>query len=426
MRISVLGTTQALQGDGTPVALGGARLRALLTVLAIRPGRAVPVGRIVAEVWAGDPPADAPGAVQALVGRLRRALGRDAVASAEGGGYLLCAEADDVDLHRFDRLAGDGARALGQGDAAKAAGLLDEALGLWRGPVLADLPDRAAPAARWEARRLDARRTRLTAALDLGSAAEALPELTALCADHPIDEPLQALRLRALAVTGRPAEALAAYDVFRRRLAARLGTDPGPALRALHRELLAPDCVTAPAQPPTDPDPTGLLRGAPGSGLPGPGAAASGTGASGPAGQAPGVPVASGASGVLGSTDPAPVAPAPAAQASDALRSSDQAPGTPAPGVPGGVLPAAGHPIPGTPAPGGVLPAAGHPIPGTPAPGGVLPAAGHPAPGTPAPGGVLPAAGHPAPSTPSPPPPPCACSPNAAPPPAPASTPTTT
>ncbi|MQS99149.1 AfsR/SARP family transcriptional regulator, partial [Streptomyces jumonjinensis] len=368
VRISVLGTTQALQGDGTPVALGGARLRALLTVLAIRPGRAVPVGRIVAEVWAGDPPADAPGAVQALVGRLRRALGRDAVASAEGGGYLLCAEADDVDLHRFDRLAGDGARALGQGDAAKAAGLLDEALGLWRGPVLADLPDRAALAARWEARRLDARRTRLTAALDLGSAAEALPELTALCADHPIDEPLQALRLRALAVTGRPAEALAAYDVFRRRLAARLGTDPGPALRALHRELLAPDCVTAPAQPPTAPDLTGLLTGAPGSGLPGPGAAASGTGASGPAGQAPEAPGsaaqapvaprspdrapgASGASGVFGSTDPAPVAPAPAAQASDAPRSPDQAPGTPAPG---GVLPAAGHPIPGTPAPGSV------------------------------------------------------------------------
>ncbi|WP_320772734.1 helix-turn-helix domain-containing protein, partial [Streptomyces sp. CRN 30] len=85
MRYRVLGTTQALRPDGTPVPVGGARLRALLTVLALRPGRTVPVAVLVDEVWDGDPPADAPGAVQALVGRLRRALGADAVVSADGG-----------------------------------------------------------------------------------------------------------------------------------------------------------------------------------------------------------------------------------------------------------------------------------------------------------------------------------------------------
>ncbi|MFJ3333365.1 BTAD domain-containing putative transcriptional regulator [Streptomyces sp. NPDC086766] len=237
VRYGILGPTRALRPDGTVVPVGGARLRALLTVLALRPGRTVPVRVLVDEVWGGDPPADATGALQALVGRLRRALGADAVASAEGG-YLLTAAADDVDLHRFERLTGEGVRALSDGDPAKAAAVLDDALALWRGPALADLPDRTAEAARWETRRLDARRARLTADLALGHADRALPELTALCDTHPLDEPLQCLRLRALRDTGRTAEALAAYERLRRLLADRLGSDPGPELRALHRELL--------------------------------------------------------------------------------------------------------------------------------------------------------------------------------------------
>ncbi|WP_432067661.1 BTAD domain-containing putative transcriptional regulator [Streptomyces sp. C10-9-1] len=246
MRITLLGTTQAVRDDGTAVALGGARLRTLLAVLAQRPGRAVPAARLVEEVWDGDPPRDAHGALQALVGRLRRALGRDAVASADGG-YRLCADPEDVDLHRFERLTAEGTRALADGDPVKAAVLLDDALALWRGPALADLPGRTAAAARWEARRLDARRARLDAALALGRAGDAAAELADLCAAHPLDEPLQALRIRALRDAGRPAQALAAYEEVRRSLADRLGTDPGPELTALHAGLLAPP--TPPATP---------------------------------------------------------------------------------------------------------------------------------------------------------------------------------
>ncbi|MEV7424664.1 BTAD domain-containing putative transcriptional regulator [Streptomyces sp. NPDC091212] len=237
MRISVLGTTGAFHADGTPVALGGARLRALLTVLALRPGRTVPVGVLVEEVWAADPPADAVAALQALVGRLRRAIGPAAVASDDGG-YRLCVDAQDIDLHRFGVLADEGARCLAQGDAVKAASLLDDALALWRGPALDDLPDRTAEAVRWETRGIDARRTRLAAALALGRAEEALPELVELCGRFPLDERLQALRVRALRDASRRAEALVAYEQVRRDLADRLGTDPGPELRALHAELL--------------------------------------------------------------------------------------------------------------------------------------------------------------------------------------------
>ncbi|MEU0003653.1 BTAD domain-containing putative transcriptional regulator [Streptomyces sp. NPDC006314] len=238
VRYRLLGTTQAIRPDGRPVPVGGARLRALLSVLALRAGRTVPVGVLVDEVWDAGPPADAGGALQALVGRLRRALGADAVASADGG-YRLTAAPDDVDLTRFDRLTGDGLRALADGDPAKAAAVLDDALALWHGPALADLPGHTAEAARWETRRLDALRARHTAALALGQAEQSLPELTALCDSHPLDEPLQALRLRALRDAGRPAQALAGYEEVRRLLADRLGSDPGTELRALHAELLS-------------------------------------------------------------------------------------------------------------------------------------------------------------------------------------------
>ncbi|MFF9483966.1 BTAD domain-containing putative transcriptional regulator [Streptomyces sp. NPDC014676] len=246
VRYRILGTTQALRPDGTVVPVGGARLRALLTVLALRTGRTVPVGLLVDEVWGdADPPADATGALQALVGRLRRTLGADQIASVDGG-YRLTAAPDDIDLHRFERLAGDGLRALADGDPAKAAAVLDDALALWRGPALTGLPDRTAEAARLRTRHLDVLRARHTAALALGDAEQSLPELTALCDGHPLDEPLQALRLRALRDTGRTAEALAAYEDVRRLLADRLGSDPGAELRALHAELLEPEPAPAP------------------------------------------------------------------------------------------------------------------------------------------------------------------------------------
>lgn len=267
VRYRLLGPTRALRSDGTPYAVGGARLRALLTALAMRPGRTVRTATLVDAVWDGDVPADAPGALQALVSRLRRALGAGTVVS-DGGGYRLCAEPDDVDLFRFERLTAEGTRALDGGSPDLAARLLDEALGLWDGPALSDLPHHRAESARWESRRLGARRARLTAALALGHAEEALPELAALCDEHPIDELLQALRIRALRAAGRPAEALSAYEDVRRDLSTRLGMDPGPELRTLYKELLNPDENTPRPRPAPPAAPNGTAPGA--AGLPAP------------------------------------------------------------------------------------------------------------------------------------------------------------
>ncbi|MEU6143536.1 BTAD domain-containing putative transcriptional regulator [Streptomyces sp. NPDC047081] len=247
VRYRILGVTQAEDDNGSPIPVPGPRLRALLTALALRPGRLTTPDTLIGDVWADTPPHDAPAALQALVGRLRRALGKDAITS-DPGGYLLAATENDVDLYVFERLARQGTAALNQGDPDRAARTLDEALALWRGPALADLPDRTA-ATRPEALHLEATRARIDADLRLGRAHTVVPHLKELTAAHPYDETLHALLIRALRDTGRGADALAAYESARRALADDLGTDPGPQLRALHTELLAG--TPAPARPTT-------------------------------------------------------------------------------------------------------------------------------------------------------------------------------
>ncbi|MBW5423866.1 AfsR/SARP family transcriptional regulator [Streptomyces sp. BG9H] len=238
MRYGILGATEAYDEQGAPLPVGGRRLRALLAALALHANRTVTVGALIDEVWADDPPADAPAALQALVGRVRRVLGKEAVASAPGG-YRLAVAPDDVDLHRFERLAREGRAALDDGDPALAARALRDALALWRGPALADLPDRTA-AARPEAQRAEVLRARIEADLLLGRAPDVVPELRELIVGQPYDETARALLIRALRDAGRGADALAAYEDARRALAEGLGADPGAELRALHEELLAP------------------------------------------------------------------------------------------------------------------------------------------------------------------------------------------
>ncbi|CAM5442339.1 AfsR/SARP family transcriptional regulator OS=Streptomyces tendae OX=1932 GN=GUR47_22230 PE=3 SV=1 [Streptomyces tendae] len=243
MRYRILGVAQT-EDQGTVASPGGPRLRALLTALALRPGEVVTPATLIDEVWAeDDAPQDAPAALQALVGRLRRAVGKEAVASAPGG-YRLAATRDDVDLFVFERLVRQGTTALAHGDAVTAARCLDEALALWRGPALADLPGHASGP---EALHLEATRTRIEAGLRLGDAHDAVPRLRELLTAHPYDEPLHALLIAALRATGRDADALAAYETTRRILAEGLGTEPGPRLRALHAELLDTERRTAPA-----------------------------------------------------------------------------------------------------------------------------------------------------------------------------------
>ncbi|MGW1868208.1 AfsR/SARP family transcriptional regulator [Streptomyces mauvecolor] len=249
MRYLILGVTEAHDDNGTAIPLGGPRLRTLLTALALRTPRPVPVATLIDDVWAGDPPQDAPAALQALVGRLRRTLGRQAVESGPAG-YRLTAPRDAIDLYEFEDRAAEGAAQLAGGDPESAARTLRAALALWRGPALNDLPERDA-VVRPEAQRLAAQRNRIEADLRRGATNALLPELTELLTSHPYDETLHAQLIRTLRDEGRRADALAAYERARRTLAESLGADPGPELASLHAELLA----ASPARPAEAPRP---------------------------------------------------------------------------------------------------------------------------------------------------------------------------
>ncbi|MGV9348045.1 BTAD domain-containing putative transcriptional regulator [Streptomyces spiralis] len=251
MRFGILGPLDIRTDDGTPVDPGGPRPRALLTLLLLDVGRTVPTERLIDGLYGAEPPAGALGALQSQISRLRRRLGPRTAIEADPVGYRLAAAPDSVDAHRFALMTEEGRAALAAGDPARAAARLREALALWRGPALPDLPDADAHAAvaRLEELRLAAVQDRVEADLALGGGPGLVPELRALLAAHPLDERLYGQLMRALHTAGRPAEALTAYEQARRTLADELGTDPSGELSALHLELLQGGGF-APARPP--------------------------------------------------------------------------------------------------------------------------------------------------------------------------------
>jgi predicted ATPase/DNA-binding SARP family transcriptional activator len=246
VQVGILGPLEVRDEGGAELEVTGARLRALLVRLAIDAGRPVSPSVLIDAVWGDQPPADEANALQTLVSRLRRTLGAAASVGQSPAGYRLGIEACDVDASTFEGLAADGARALRDGDSARAARLLRDALALWRGPALAD----AGAALHGLASRLDDLRIaaildRLAADISLGDAEIVVPELEALAADFPLDERIARQLVSALASSGRQADALRAYERVRGRLAEELGVDPSAELQAMHLAVLRGEIAMA-------------------------------------------------------------------------------------------------------------------------------------------------------------------------------------
>jgi predicted ATPase/DNA-binding SARP family transcriptional activator len=234
VRVALLGPFEIQNDTGDCLPVAGTRLRGLIARLALAGGRPVNTSALAEAVWADDPPADLTNALQTLVSRARRALGGAATVEQSAAGYRLAVMPDDVDALRFERLV--------------AAGDVEEALGLWRGPVLDDVGEFAAPyALRLTDLRLDATVGWLARELEAGRAAPHIAELEALAAGNPLNEKIIALLMRALAATGRQAEALVAYESLRARLADELGIDPGAQVQAVHLGVLRGKVQVAPA-----------------------------------------------------------------------------------------------------------------------------------------------------------------------------------
>ncbi|MFF9169334.1 MULTISPECIES: ATP-binding protein [unclassified Streptomyces] len=251
------------------------RLRGLLALLADDLRTGCGTGRLVEGLWPDEQPERPAKAVQVLVSRLRTQLGADLVESTPAG-YRLTLPETHVDssallLHE--------AAATARARAGDHQGALEEAeagLALWDGTVDAaageDLHDPVAAlrAARAPAHRSLAR-TRALALARLGRREEAATPLAELARELPQDEEVLAELLRCEAATAGRAAALTRYDAYRRRLRDTLGTDPGPALKAVHLELLSADAAPVRHGVPHDANPllgrdadiaavTGLLR----------------------------------------------------------------------------------------------------------------------------------------------------------------------
>ena len=249
MELRVLGPFEAVGDDGRSLDVGGLRPQALLVALALAGGHPVAADQLLDQVWPGEKLPDR-NRLQVQVSRLRRALGDDRI-SSRGGGYALEIPASALDAARFEQLVAQGRAALQRQDPAGAAGRLRQALGLWRGPPLAEFADTGfAPAViiRLEEARLAATEDRIEADLLLGLHGELAGETDALVRAHPLRERLWGQLIVALYRSGRQGDALAAYQRARAVLADELGVDPGPELRRLESAVLSQDpALDAPA-----------------------------------------------------------------------------------------------------------------------------------------------------------------------------------
>jgi DNA-binding SARP family transcriptional activator len=246
LRCELLGPLRALR-DGVEIPLGPPKQRAVLAVLLLQEGRPLSYDGLVEAVWGGTPPVHVRNLVQKYVSGLRRALGDGPELSWTGTGYLLTgAEADDLRERR--RLVDQALAARDAGDLRHAGELARRAEDLWRGDFAEGLqaPYLAAERLRWAEKRLTVLEARLAGAIELGQSFEYVHELVRLVAAHPLRERLVELLMLALCRTGRPTDALTAYEAARQRLAEAMGADPGPALRSLHERILRQDPALLP------------------------------------------------------------------------------------------------------------------------------------------------------------------------------------
>ena len=224
--------------DDRAVELTSASQRLVLAMLLLGANQLVPADRLIDELWGEALPRDPPAALRTQISRLRRALGpAGGSLVTAAGGYRLSLQRRQLDTARFE----DALSAATQAAGEQGLRILDEALGLWRGPALAEFADR--PFAQPEAVRLDelrvvARERRAELMLSLGSAEDAVAALQAIVAEHPERERARGLLMQALYQGGRHTDALATFRSWRGYLAEDLGLDPSPALERIEQDIL--------------------------------------------------------------------------------------------------------------------------------------------------------------------------------------------
>jgi DNA-binding SARP family transcriptional activator/serine/threonine protein kinase/WD40 repeat protein len=248
MRIRVLGPVE-VERDGASVNVGGPQQRRLLSLLVVQRGHAVSTERLVDALWPdGGAPDGAARSMRTYLSRLRGAL-PDASITSGPAGYALDLGDAWLDIEEFDALVGHAESA----DPDRAVGLYDEALALWRGDPFGECTDEwwaLSDSSRLAERRFSADLARAAARMAIGHHDRAVPELTRLVAEHPLDERPVTLLMQALHGTGRQVESLRVAHAFRARVAQQAGLDPSPELAKIESAIATgSDLSTAAGRP---------------------------------------------------------------------------------------------------------------------------------------------------------------------------------
>lgn len=240
--VRLLGALEVVH-DGTEIRAGGPKQRGLLALLALSVGRIVSVDRLLDGLWGDDAPEGGAASLQVHVSNLRKALGPalGGVVVTRSPGYVLELPPNSVDAIRFERLIERSRDLRRAGDLIGARGMLDEALGLWRGTPLDDL--RGAPFAHSaEVRLTEMRQSAVEERIDLllacGEHQSVVAVLESAVTEYPLRERLWSQLMVALYRSGRQADALGAYRRAREHLLEELGIEPGAELRALELAVL--------------------------------------------------------------------------------------------------------------------------------------------------------------------------------------------
>ncbi len=245
MEFGLLGPL-VVRAGGLRVTVSAGKQRVLLAALLLRANEVVGAGELAQAVWQGQPPETARVTLQNYVKRLRQALGPLGYQRivTRPAGYLIEVMPGELDVTRFTELQAAAVSAARAGAWDVVSARLSEALGLWRGRPLADVPSGvlvAGAVPRLTEMRLEALEARVEADLHLGRHREVVAEVRGLAAAEPLRERLAELLMLALYRSGQQASALEAYRQVRRHLVEQIGIEPGPGLRELNQRILRSD-----------------------------------------------------------------------------------------------------------------------------------------------------------------------------------------